>query len=180
MRGRAPSRPTRLEQADRGGPFRQRNVGLRNVFHNEDDCPLLVSSIDGLSTLPGPAHKDHLYWPPTFPHLPTDCPVFLIKSRHTPATQHRGHFERPSDPYSSIRRKIKSVSDKYFRNIQRKNPESIENSSLEDKFDFKNLDSQLREISEKCCQLKCEAELSLSEQDLTVCQTEAQIEQDQR
>ena len=149
---------------------RRRNIGMKNVFQNEDDCPLLVSSIDGLSS-----------WRQTevnnSPRLPPDLPIFLIKSRNTPARS-----SDPSDPYSSIRRKLQTVSNKCLRNIQRKKAEPQEKSSpLEDNFDFQSLDNKLREISEKCSQLKsAAAEDSLPGRDLTVSETKADIEHDQR
>ena len=146
----------------------KRNLGMKNVFQNEDDCPLLVSSIDGISS-----------WRPSevsCPRPPPDLPIFLIKSRSSPARPCD-----PADPYSSIRRKIKTVSSKCLRNIQRKKAEPREKSSpLEDNFDLESLDSKLREISEKCSQLKSAAEVSLSSREFTVSETKADIEHDQR
>ena len=151
----------------------KRNLGMKNVFQNEDDCPLLVSSIDGISSwrrTPGALAELNN------PRLAPDLPVFLIKSRNSPARPCD-----PSDPYSSIRRKIKTVSNKCLRNIQRKKAEPREKSSpLEDNFDLESLDSKLREISEKCSQLKSAAEVSLSGRDFTVSETKADIEHDQR
>ena len=150
----------------------RRNLGMRNVFHNEDDSPLLVSSIDGISSwrrTPGALTELNN------PRLAPDLPVFLIKSRNSPA-----RACDPSDPYSSIRRKIKTVSNKCLRNIQRKKPERREKSSLEDNFDLESLDNKLREISEKCSKLKSVAEVSLPEQDLRVSETKADIEQNER
>ena len=154
--------------------FKQRNLGFRNVFQNEDDSPLLVSNIDCHSSVSGAPPRESLYWSPTRPLLSSssDFPIFLIKSKNLPAD--REHTQRSTDSYSSIRRKIKSVSDKfYFKNIGQKHTESIENSSL-DKFDLKDLDSELKEISET------RSQSLLSDQDFTVCQTEAQIEYDKR
>ena len=149
---------------------RNTNPGLRNVFQNEEDAPLLVSSIAGLSS-----------WRPTevnCPRLAPDLPIFLIKSRSSPAPARSGD---PSDPYSSIRRKIKTVSNKCLRNIQRKKAEPREKCSpSEDNFDLESLDSKLREISEKCSKLKSSAEVSLPGQDLTVSETKADIEHNQR
>ena len=165
------ARPS-LSRFKRPSHFKQTNLGVRNVFQNEDDSPLLVSSIHNISQLSGASSKDNLCWPPTFAHLRSDYPIFLIKSKNLPG--HREISERPSDSYNSIRRKIKSVSEKfYLRNIREKNTESIENSSL-DKFDLKDLDSKLREISET------PSPPLLPDQDLTVCQTEAEIEDHKR
>ena len=150
----------------------KRNLGMKNVFQNEDDSPLLVSSIDGISSwrrTPGALAELNN------PRLAPDLPVFLIKSRNSPARPCD-----PSDPYSSIRRKIKTVSNKCLRNIQRKKPERREKSSLEDNFDLESLDNKLREISEKCSKLKSVAEVSLPEQDLRVSETKADIEQNER
>ena len=164
-----PSAPAFRHSSD----WRRRNQGRRNVFQNEDDCPLLVSSIDGISSwrqTPGALTEVNC------PRLATDLPIFLIKSRNSPARPCD-----PSDPYSSIRRKIKTVSNKCLRNIQRKKAEPREkSSSSEDKFDLESLDNKLREISEKCSQLKSAAEVSLPGQDLTERETKAEIEQDQR
>ena len=142
--------------------FKQKNIGLRNVFQNEDDCPLMVSSIDGISTQFRASSMENLFCP-SYQHLPPELPIFLIKSK-------AAHTE-----IKSIRRKIKTVSTKCFRNIQRKKRDSNRNvleENLPTNFDFKNVKSKLRE--------KSGTERSLSEHDSTVCQTEAQIENHQR
>ena len=95
------------------------------------------------------------------------------------------------------------MSIKYLksRQQQKKKPENVETSSVEEssslqsKFDFLNIDSKLREISEKCSQLKSEAEESISrmeenreereeqkekEEDFSITKTEAQIEYNKR
>ena len=144
---------------------RNRNIGLKNVFQNEDDSPLLVSSIDGHSSWRQPEVN--------CPRLAPDLPIFLIKSRGSPAP---GRSDGPSDPYSSIRRKIKTVSNKCLRNIQRKKAEPREKSSpLEDNFDLESLDNKLREISEKCSKLKSAAEVPVA-----VSETKADIEHNER
>ena len=152
---------------------RKRNQGQRNVFQNEDDSPLLVTSIDGISSW---RQTQAALTEVPCPRLAPDLPIFLIKSRNSPARP-----SHPSDPYSSIRRKIKTVSNKCLRNIQRKKEEPSEkSSSSEDKFDLESLDTKLREISEKCSELKSAAEVSLPGRDLTVSETKADIEHDQR
>ena len=68
------------------------------------------------------------------------------------------------------------MSNKCLRNIQRKKEEPSEkSSSSEDKFDLESLDAKLREISEKCSELKSVAEVSLPGRDLTVSETKAVV-----
>ena len=93
------------------------------------------------------------------------------------------------------------MSIKYLKSRQqqqKKKPENVETSSVDEsssfqnKFDFLNIDSKLREISEKCSQLKSEAEESISRleetgeedkektEDFSITKTEAQIEYNKR
>lgn len=192
-------------------------MSLGTFFHNEDDSPLLVTSIDGLSAagsavslggrVSGPASLERdLLSSSTFslltpaPRSCTDPPHLLVKSRNPSPAKEGGYtLSSPATPYNSIRKRIKSVSIKYLKNRQRKKSEKIESGQLEEaavvgpNFDFLNIDTKLKEISEKCSQLKCEAEQSISrlemaevearagnKEDFSVSQTEAQIEYSRR
>ena len=187
--------PSQLRQ---GQPY----LSLGNFFHNEDDSPLLVTSIDGISTqsrLSGPASLSSS----TFSLLTPDTPQFFVKSRTVSPAKESFQGISPATPYNSIRKRLKSVSIKYLksRQQQKKKPENVETSSVDEsssfqsKFDFLNIDSKLREISEKCSQLKSEAEESISrmeenreereeqkekEEDFSITKTEAQIEYNKR
>ena len=147
----------------------QGHLSLGNFFHNEDDSPLLVTSIDGISTqsrLSGPASLSSS----TFSLLTPDTPQFFVKSRTVSPAKESFQGISPATPYNSIRKRLKSVSIKYLksRQQQKKKSENVETSSVDEsssfqrKFDFLNIDSKLREISEKCSQLKSEAEESIS------------------
>lgn len=179
-----------------------------NFFHNEDDSPLLVTSIDGISTQslrmssPSSLERDYLS-SSTFSLLtPTpgpETPQFLVKSRNGSPSKETYSGTNPATPYNSIRKRIKSVSIKYLKNRQRKKSEKMDLNNFEEgidsgsggsSFDFLNIDTKLKEISEKCSQLKTEAEQSISrleiadaakeerdnKEDFSVSQTEAQIE----
>ena len=184
--------------------LRQGHLSLGNFFHNEDDSPLLVTSIDGISTqargVAGPASLSSS----TFSLLTPDTPQFFVKSRTVSPAKESFQGLSPATPYNSIRKRIKSVSIKYLKSRQqqqqqnKKKPENVETSSVDEsssfqsKFDFLNIDSKLREISEKCSQLKSEAEESISRleenreeqkekaEDFSITKTEAQIEYNKR
>ena len=182
-----------------------------HFFHNEDDSPLLVTSIDGISTqsrrISGPSslERDNLS-SSTFSLLtPTpgpETPQFLVKSRNGSPSKESYSRTNPATPYNSIRKRIKSVSIKYIKNRQRKKSEKMDTNNFEEgasgsggsSFDFLNIDTKLKEISEKCSQLKTEAEQSIArlemadaakeerdnKEDFSVSQTEAQIEYSRR
>ena len=177
----------------------QPHLSLGNFFHNEDDSPLLVTSIDGISTqsrVSGPASLSSS----TFSLTTPDTPQFFVKSRTVSPAKESFQGISPATPYNSIRKRLKSVSIKYLksRQQQKKKPENVETSSVDEsssfqsKFDFLNIDSKLREISEKCSQLKSEAEESISRleenreeqkekaEDFSITKTEAQIEYNKR
>ena len=188
-------------------------LSLGNFFHNEDDSPLMVTSIDGISTqahrLAAAGHssleRDYLS-SSTFSLLTPESPQFLVKSRNVSPSKESFSGTNPATPYNSIRKRIKSVSIKYLKNRQKKKSEKIDKNSLEEanpaNFDFLNIDTKLKEISEKCSQLKTEAEQSISrldtkhiededddedgepgrnkEEEFSVSQTEAQIEYSRR
>ena len=177
----------------------QGHLSLGNFFHNEDDSPLLVTSIDGISTqasrVAGPASLSSS----TFSLLTPETPQFFVKSRTVSPAKENFPGLSPATPYNSIRKRLKSVSIKYLKSRQKKKPDKADNageeetSSTQSKFDFLNIDSKLREISEKCSQLKSEAEESISrmeenheeekekeEEEFSISKTEAQIEFTQR
>ena len=190
-----------------------------SFFHNEDDSPLLVTSIDGISTqsslrMSGPSSLERDYLSSSTFSLLTpapgpETPQFLVKSRNGSPSKESYSGTNPATPYNSIRKRIKSVSIKYLKNRQRKKSENkMDKNNLEDgggvggggsgsSFDFLNIDTKLKEISEKCSQLKTEAEQSISrlemadaakqeegrsedKEDFSVAQTEAQIEYSRR
>ena len=187
-----------------------------NFFHNEDDSPLLVTSIDGISTqslrMSGPSSLERDYLSSSTFSLLTpapgrETPQFLVKSRNGSPSKESYSGTNPATPYNSIRKRIKSVSIKYLKNRQRKKSEKMDKNNFEDgvvsgsggsSFDFLNIDTKLKEISEKCSQLKTEAEQSISrlemadaakeeeeergdnKEDFSVSQTEAQIEYSRR
>ena len=181
--------------------LRQGHLSLGNFFHNEDDSPLLVTSIDGISTQSrGPSGPASLS-SSTFSLLTPDTPQFFVKSRTVSPAKESFQGISPATPYNSIRKRLKSVSIKYLKSRQqqqKKKPENVETSSVDEsssfqnKFDFLNIDSKLREISEKCSQLKSEAEESISRleetgeedkektEDFSITKTEAQIEYNKR
>ena len=182
----------------------QGHLSLGHFFHNEDDSPLLVTSIDGISTqasrVAGPSSLERdLLSSSTFSLLTPETPQFFVKSRTVSPAKESFPGLSPATPYNSIRKRLKSVSIKYLKNRQKKKTDKAENSSLDEsstfqsKFDFVNIDSKLREISEKCSQLKSEAEESISrmeenkketkggeEEEFSISKTEAQIEFTQR
>ena len=194
----AAKHPSQLRQGQGG------HLSLGNFFHNEDDSPLLVTSIDGISTqasrVSGPSSLERdLLSSSTFSLLTPDTPQFFVKSRTVSPAKESFPGLSPATPYNSIRKRLKSVSIKYLKSRQKKKPDKVEDSSVDDsssfqsKFDFLNIDSKLREISEKCSQLKSEAEESISrmedqdqkekkekEEDFSISKTEAQIEYTQR
>ena len=150
---------------------RQGYLSLGNFFHNEDDSPLLVTSIDGISTqshrVAGPSSLERDYLSSsTFSLLTPESPQFLVKSRNVSPSKESFSGTNPATPYNSIRKRIKSVSIKYLKNRQKKKSDKIDKPHLEEasqsSFDFLNIDTKLKEISEKCSQLKCEAEQSIS------------------
>ena len=189
----------------------QAHLSLGTFFHNEDDSPLLVTSIDGISTqssrVAGPAGLERdMLSSSTFSLLTPETPQFFVKSRTVSPAKETFPGLSPATPYNSIRKRLKSVSIKYLKSRQKKKPDKPEtgggeeNSVTQNKFDFLNLDSKLREISEKCSQLKSEAEESISrmeenrdekkekeeeeneveEEEFSISKTEAQIEFTQR
>jgi len=143
-----------------------------NFFENEDDSPLLVTSIDGISTQvcrvsglhSGPSSLDQdLLEPSQFSLLTPESPQFMVKSRNgSPAKESTAASIHPATPYNSIRKRIKSVSIKYLKHRQKKKGEKANKPSFEDSantsFEFFNTESKLTEISQKCSQLKSEAE----------------------
>jgi len=150
-----------------------------NFFENEDDSPLLVTSIDGISTQvcrvsglnSGPSSLDQdLLEPTQFSLLTPESPQFMVKSRNgSPAKESSAGSIHPATPYNSIRKRIKSVSIKYLKHRQKKKGEKTQKGSFEDSantsFEFFNAENKLSEISQKCAQLKAEAEtISKSEE----------------
>jgi len=143
-----------------------------NFFENEDDSPLLVTSIDGISTQvcrvsglhSGPSSLDQdLLEPAQFSLLTPESPQFMVKSRNgSPAKESSASSIHPATPYNSIRKRIKSVSIKYLKHRQKKKGEKVNKTSFEDSantsFEFFNTESKFEEISQKCSQLKSEAE----------------------
>jgi hypothetical protein len=144
-----------------------------NFFENEDDSPLLVTSIDGISTQvhrvsglhSGPSSLDQdLLEPSQFSLLTPESPQFMVKSRNgSPAKESSTGSIHPATPYNSIRKRIKSVSIKYLKHRQKKKGEKVNKPSFEDSANtsfefFNNTDSKISEISQKCPQLKSEAE----------------------
>ena len=149
-----------------------------NFFENEDDSPLLVTSIDGISTQvhrvsglhSGPSSLDQdLLEPAQFSLLTPEYSQFMVKSRNgSPAKESSTSSIHPATPYNSIRKRIKSVSVKYLKHRQKKKGEKVNKPSFEDSantsFEFFN-NSEISEISEKCSQLKSEVEtISKSEE----------------
>jgi len=143
-----------------------------NFFENEDDSPLLVTSIDGISTQvcrvsglhSGPSSLDQdLLEPGQFSLLTPESPQFMVKSRNgSPAKESTASSIHPATPYNSIRKRIKSVSIKYLKHRQKKKGEKSNKASFEDSantsFEFFNTEGKLTEISQQCSQLKSEAE----------------------
>jgi len=192
-------------------PSRHGYMSLGNFFHNEDDSPLMVTSIDGISTqahrVGGPSSLERDYLSSsTFSLLTPETPTFLVKSRNVSPAKENFSTTNPATPYNSIRKRIKSVSIKYLKNRQKKKAEKSDHNaeakqedasnSNQPNFDFLNIDTKLKEISQKCSQLKSEAEQSISrlehnqdderqkleleegrnKEEFSVSQTEAQIE----
>eukprot|EP00092_Neocalanus_flemingeri_P006642 GFUD01007166.1.p1 GENE.GFUD01007166.1~~GFUD01007166.1.p1 ORF type:complete len:727 (+),score=169.88 GFUD01007166.1:715-2895(+) len=150
-----------------------------NFFENEDDSPLLVTSIDGISTQvcrvsglhSGPSSLDQdMLEPAQFSLLTPESPQFMVKSRNgSPAKESTGSSIHPATPYNSIRKRIKSVSIKYLKHRQKKKGEKNNKPSFEDlantSFEFFNTESKPTETSQKCSQSKSEAEsISKSEE----------------
>jgi len=144
-----------------------------NFFENEDDSPLLVTSIDGISTQvhrvsglhSGPSSLDQDLMEPTqFSLLTPESPQFMVKSRNgSPAKESSTSSIHPATPYNSIRKRIKSVSIKYLKHRQKKKGEKVNKPSFEDSANtsfefFNNTESKISEISEKCSEIKSEAE----------------------
>ena len=69
----------------------------------------------------------------------------------------------PATPYNSIRKQIKPASIKYLKHRQKKKGEKVNKPSFEDSANtsfefFNNTESKISEISEKCSEIKSEAE----------------------
>ena len=147
---------------------RQGYLSLGSFFHNEDDSPLLVTSIDGISAQSHRVQGPSSLSASTFSLMtPADTPSFFVKSRTVSPSKESSLGASPATPYNSIRKRIKSVSIKYLKNRQRKKSDKLEKSTIEDpvtvsNYDYLSIDTKLKEISEKCSQLKSEAEQSIS------------------
>merc|ERR550532_3454695 len=81
-----------------------------------------------------------------------EMPQFLVKSTNVSPSKESFTGTNPATPYNSIRKRIKSVSIKYLKNRQKKKSDKIDQPHLEDasqsSFDFLNIDTKLKEISE--------------------------------
>ena len=104
-----------------------------NFFENDDDSPLMVSSIDGLSTQvnrpglnsgPSSLEQDLLVRSDSQFSLMTPSPLALVKTRGDLSPAKQGSIVNLAlgTPYSSIRKRIKSVSMKYLKMMPKRIP----------------------------------------------------------
>ena len=119
--------------------------GRSNFFENDDDSPLLVSSIDGISTqvsrptgyVSGPSSLEQdllLRSDSQFSLLTPSSPFSLVKTRSDLSPSKQGSIANLSlgSPYSSIRKRIKSVSMKYLKMMPRRTNSKLAHDSLEE------------------------------------------------
>ena len=136
---RCSGKTTPLKRIGRIGSLIPTKNQRSNFFENDDDTPLQVSSIDGLSTQvsrpglnTGPCSVEDDFIERCngqFSLLTPSSPMYSVKTMSS-TRQSNSIVNLAATPYSSIRKRIKSVSMKYLKMTPTKRNQKIYSSCI--------------------------------------------------